>query len=199
MSDLENENENLTVDVGMDLGKLIHEGSERRKFEDWREIRVFEVYRCGLYIAFKRGDSVAVSAICHEIIGKTDAGNDKPRFKALSLDHSPVEGWAGKMAWKYQGNACTVNVLAEKLRQQPEVEGWKIKEEEGAWPMDRVATRKQIAKLCHMLQTELRPMPTDKMCFTPGSGNTVTESIAWYKRCVLGEVAKKRKVADRGF
>ena len=80
MSDQKNEPENFTVDVGMDLGKLIHEGSERRKFEDWREIRVFEVYRCGLYIAFERGDIVAVSAICHEIVGKTDARADKTKI-----------------------------------------------------------------------------------------------------------------------
>ena len=100
---------------------------------------------------------------------------------------------------KYQGNAFTVNVLAEKLRQQPEVKGWKIKEAEGAWPMDRVATRKQIAKLLphaadggevnahrqDVLHARQRQHCSRKHCL-------VQAPCAW-------EVANMRKVAGRGF
>jgi hypothetical protein len=103
----------------------------------------------------------------------------------------------------YNGN-LGINELLGRLQEIPELTKWRISlENDGClMPMDTVATRKQIAKVCVAAQRNMKPMPTDAMCFKEGT-DTVEDSMAWYKRIVMGvatsEGGAKRKRTNRGF
>lgn len=191
----DNKENQSTDDAGMDLGELMMSMTEKKKFECWKDIKVFRVTRMGIFIVFRRGDAETVKAICHEEIAR-----DIPRFKSMQLRLCPIENWTTKLVWKYQGNMInmTTKKLAGMLKEQTELKSWRVDFIEETKPMCFAFTKQQLCEFFVKLDAEHKTRPTTAQVFGD-TGETVDEAMKWYERVILGNHGAGKKRKDRGF
>ena len=185
-----------TADMaGVDLGEMMMKVDRKETFECWKDVRVVEVSRCGVYIMFRKGDKSVVDAICHE-----EQGNGEPRFKKMMTVTPPLEdeGWNTTLVWKYIKGGLSAEELAEVLQRQPELKEWRVKAMEKEQPMTFLFSDSKLAMLVKNCDLHQVDRPTDEEAFGADTERSIEKLMDWHSRVITGRAQKKQKVA-RGF
>ena len=180
---------------GFDFGEMMLESNAKGKFQNWNDIRVFEVCKSGMYIVFRRGDTDIVKVLCHEEIDSLGT----TRFKKMEVPKSPIDGWKSRMVWKYRGGkANTVAELTAKLQELDilKKDNWRVVGTEKPLPMINIMTKKSIVELARFCERNQFLEPTTEEAFgveVDQTSETMEKAKKWYQSVVEGNVGKGKK------